>query len=507
MQSLGQIIPELLLGGNAALLLLVVALFGKKLSRRPWLYSVIAICGLVGAILHLLYQGSDMAALGTLFSGLLATDPLALFFKVTCMCAALFCVIISIRSRELSPSRNAEYFSLVLVAAMGMSFLVAANNLLMIYVSFETVSLCSYLLAGWDHRRVRSQEAGLKYVLFGSVASGIMLFGFSLLYGLTGSLNLQEINIVLSGAGSGLSSEHSSLLRISLILVLGGIGFKIAAVPFHMWCPDVYEGAPTPVAAFLSVGPKAAGFALLIRFFFGIFASTAAETSAFEVSSGDIPWLLVIAVFSVFSLLLGNFAALGQDNVKRMLAYSSIAHAGYALLGVLAGGKEGIASVMLYLGVYLLMNMGAFAVVSLVSDRRGSEDIRFFTGMGKEQPLLAVCMTVFLFSLTGLPPTAGFIGKFYLFSALVHNGGYWHMALALFGVLNAVVALYYYARIIKVMYFDKSGTETEAESEGVSAKASPGMFLIVVLALITLALGLYWQPLAELVDWAARIYP
>jgi NADH-quinone oxidoreductase subunit N len=257
-----------------------------------------------------------------------------------------------------------------------------------------------------------------------------------------------------------------------------------------MWCPDAYEGAPTPFTALLSVGPKAAGFAILIRFFWGIFPGV-----------DSIPWVLVIGIISAITMTVGNFIAIVQNNLKRLLAYSSIAHAGYLLMGVTAGGQDGFEAVSLYLLIYLIMNMGAFAVVSAVDRLHHSEDIRVYKGLGRRAPLLGLVMAIFLFSLTGLPPTAGFIGKLYLFAALVHQGGFWYMALAVVGIFNSVIALYYYARVLKTMYLEKTEEPVATVSVGNMATV-----MATLLAIPTVLFGIFWQPLAKMAQWSAQLF-
>jgi NADH-quinone oxidoreductase subunit N len=325
-----------------------------------------------------------------------------------------------------------------------------------------------------------------------------MQFGLSLLYGLFGNLNLQSLKIAILGSPmlDGEAGRWAALLAV--IFVLTGIGFKIAAVPFHHWCPDAYEGAPTPFTALLSVAPKIAGFALLLRLFYGMFLFPRSYDH-FLPESGQIPWVLVLMVLSALTMTLGNLAAILQNNLKRLLAYSSIAHAGYLLMGVVAGGTEGFSSVTLYAGVYVLMNLGAFSVVVAVEGATGSEDLKDWKGLGRKAPLLALCMAVFLFSLVGLPPTAGFVGKLYLFAALLKHGGDWFVVLAVVGIVNSVVSLYYYARVLKAMYLEAPG-QVESGAAGRSLAAG----VAFALAVPVLILGVFWQPLALVAEWSAR---
>jgi NADH-quinone oxidoreductase subunit N len=370
---------------------------------------------------------------------------------------------------------------------MGMMLLVASTDLLMIYLAFETMGILSYLLVGIKARDLRSGEAALKYVLYGAFTSGTMLFGFSLIFGLAGSTDLLEISQQVAAA-----SQHPQdriLLIVAVMFFLAGLLFKTASFPFHFWCPDVYEGAPTPITAFLSVGPKAAGFALFIRLFYPLFSS-AGEAGAYEAISG-LDWPSILALVSAITMTLGNLAAIHQNNLKRLLAYSSIAHAGYLLMGIVALSELGLRSVVFYLVVYLFMNLGAFAVVTLVASGGGSEEIHSYRGLGSRAPYVCVAMAIFLFSLIGLPPFAGFVGKVYLFAAVIYKKIYW---LALVAALNTVISLYYYLRVVKAMFLEKS-------TEPIQIQVSFGSQLILFALLVpTLGLGIYWQPLASVVS-------
>jgi NADH-quinone oxidoreductase subunit N len=359
----------------------------------------------------------------------------------------------------------------------------------MLYLSLETVSYVSYVLVGYTKEDRRAAEAGLKYVLFGSVSSGAMVFGLSMLYGLTGEMNLIRIGEALAG----MPGVEPAVL-IASFLVMAGIGYKIAAVPFHFWCPDVYEGAATPMTAFLSVAPKAAGFAMLARFTYHVFGQGGALTM--------IDWPLILAVVSALTMTLGNVIAIQQSNIKRLLAYSSIAHAGYLLMGLACIDRttgtlseRGLFGVLFYLCVYLFMNLGAFMVVIALRERITSEEeIDDYRGIGPRAPLLGVAMAIFLFSLTGLPPLAGFVGKFFLFAAVIEAELYW---LAVIGILNSVISLYYYARVLKAMYLE---APDDIESAPRLKLASSHSALLVVLAAPTVLLGVFWAPLANLVN-------
>jgi NADH-quinone oxidoreductase subunit N len=510
--SLRCILPELVLAGTAVGLFILAAVFHKPKKFAKILFPTLSCLGLLAAlailavgILHRVIPGEFSPSLqrwlathvlvcresSQLFSGLLTTDSLATVFRALVIFATALGVFLSLGSPSLPVARRNEYYGLLMVLALGMCLLAGANHLLMIYVALETVSLISYVLAGFDDRTQRSSEAGLKYVLFGGVASGIMLFGMSLIYGLFGTLTLPDLYLVLSRDGALQPIEQWAAL-LGFVFVLVGFGYKIAAVPFHMWCPDVYEGAPTPFTALLSVGPKAAGFAVLLRF-----SSLFWQTDAGANLGSAVPWVLIVGIVSAATMTLGNFAAIPQNNLKRLLAYSSIAHAGYILMGVAVGKSDGTSAAVLYLVVYLLMNLGAFAVVSAVDRAAGSEDIKVYYGLGRKAPVLALVMAVFLFSLTGLPPTAGFIGKLYLFAALIKNGGFWFVMLAVVGIINSVVSLYFYARVLRAMYLEKPSDVSTHYSQ-----KNPAAVLAVVLAVPVLILGIFWQPLATLASWS-----
>jgi NADH-quinone oxidoreductase subunit N len=379
-----------------------------------------------------------------------------------------------------------EYFSLLTAMTLGMTLMAGASNLIMMYIAIELTSLSSYLLAGYTRDADDSAEASLKYVIYGAVASGMMLYGMSIVFGLTGSLDLQGINRVLSGGDVSLPA-----LVIAGVLITVGFGYKISAVPFHFWTPDVYEGAPITITALLSVASKAAGFAMMIRFFMVTFVDTVmggGSAAGWGILNG-FEWTHLLAVMAVLTMTVGNLVAIWQNNLKRLLAYSSIAHAGYMLLGVAALSGAGISAVMVYFVVYLFMNLGAFYIVMMVADKTGTEDIAGYEGLGARSPFIAVAMTIFLLSLTGLPPTAGFIGKLYIFYALIDARLIW---LVVIGALNSVVSLYYYVRVIRGMFLK------EPAAGATQLRFSPAeIALTLVLLVPTLALGLYFGPLVE----------
>ncbi len=429
-----------------------------------------------------------------IFNGLLVVDPWATFFRYLFWTATGLAVLMAAPSREITKGRMGEYCALLLAIAVGLSLMTSSADLVTATLGLELVSIVSYALAGFRSRNRASAEAALKYVLYGGVASGLMLFGMSWLYGMTGTTSIvgsaELLNAFVARAGE--TPEAAGTVKvavvISLVLVLSGIGFKVASVPWHMWCPDVYEGAPTPFTAFLSVAPKAAGFGLLVRFTHGV------------VEGVDVPWSATIGVLAALTMTWGNVAALSQTNLKRLLAYSSIAHAGYLLMGLAASTPTGIEAVALYLVLYLFMNLGAFLAVGVVSRLEGEGVLYEFRGLVSRAPFTAIAMALFLFSLTGVPPLAGFVGKFYLVKALVDAGGPWHLALALVGLFNSVLSLYYYARVVKAMFVDRSPNTTKLE---VPASYN---FLLGFFALGVVAFGIYFEGLRRLASASAVMF-
>lgn len=502
--SMRLLAPAVVLGA-VALFLFLAAAFLRRREVGRWLFPGAALVGLGAALVTLLetvrlqYQPDSYNCLAggcTAFLGMLAYDPLSVFFQTLVMLGAAAAVTLAVGSPAVPQPRRGEYYGLIIAMTVGMCLLASANHLMMIYLALEAVSLCSYLLTGFD-TRMRSAEAGLKYALYGGVASAVMLFGMSLWYGLFGSLSLQSLHFGMLGSPALAPGENGAAV-VALLFMLAGFGFKIAAVPFHQWCPDAYEGAPTPIAALLSVAPKLAGFAVILRFAFNLlFDPRDPETLAYPPA--QLEWALwAIAALSALSMTIGNLAAIPQNNLKRLLAYSSIAHAGYLLMGVVGGSHGGIAAVSLYGAVYLLMNLGAFAVVAAVERATGSEDLLAFHGLSRRAPLLAVSMAVFLLSLTGLPPTAGFVGKVYLFASLLGDGGSLPVLLAVVGIVNTVISLYFYARVLRAMFL----LPPEPGFPERIAHGGAGM-LAAGLAGLTLILGVFFGPLAWLAEWSA----
>src|SRR6059058_4820522 len=487
----------------AVLAMFIQDLIVRRSPRRELVLTLAALfwLGVTAAALAITPEGDV-----PLFGGLLQHDPLRVFFGWLFLGAAALTVVIVPKSQQISPARLGEFLALLFALLLGMFLMASATDLLMIYLSVETVSLVSYVLTSFRQADRKANEAALKYVIYGGVASGVMLYGMSILYGLFGTTHVTGqggIGAQLADVTSRLFLAHAFggqpaaqlALAVAVVFVLAGVGYKIASVPFHMWCPDVYEGAPTPFTAFLSVGPKAAGFAVAIRFFFAAFERKLPGGAFAQV--GDVPWPAIIGIISAATMTLGNLTALVQTNLKRMLAYSSIAHAGYLLMGLAAASAAGVQSILVYLIVYVLMNVGAFLVVIAVANARGGEQISDFRGLSVAAPVTALTLAVFLFSLTGLPPLAGFTGKYLIFAALVQRGGFWNVILAVIGVLNSAISLFYYAKIIKAMYLDEPLDRTPMRV--------PRLYtgLLVALAVPVLALGVYWAPL---VRWAAAAF-
>ncbi|UCD37419.1 MAG: NADH-quinone oxidoreductase subunit N, partial [Fidelibacterota bacterium] len=409
------------------------------------------------------------------------------FFKWIFLLATAIIYIVSPYTKELDENPRHEYYLFMLVVVFGLFLMASALDLIIVYLSIEIVSIGSFILAGFLKRDPLSSESSLKYVIYGALSSGVMLYGLSLLFGIAGSTNIFDVQAALSGV-----PEQAHLtLAVALLLILTGFGYKIAMVPFHFWTPDVYQGAPTTITAYLSVAPKAAGFALALRVLGIVFGASPDMNMGTWMAIEGLPFGILIAIFSAATMTVGNIIAIQQSSVKRMLAYSSIAHAGYMLMAAAILSAQALSAIMFYLAVYLFMNLGAFLVAIFIHNIYGVDEIDEWKGLGFQAPAVAVAMGVFLFSLTGLPPTAGFVGKVYLFSVLVEARQFWW--LAVLGVLNSVVSLYYYVRILKVMFLD-------AEPTGKTVSDHPALTgTILVLMVPVLLFGVYWSPLINLV--------
>jgi NADH-quinone oxidoreductase subunit N len=419
-------LPEVAL----ALCGLVILLIGVIPKRDTFFPVSMAVIGaLVIAAALVIGQGE-----GTAFVGQYVSDAFSRFAKVLILLGAALGLVLALDFNERQGLARFEYAVLVLFATLGMLVMVSANDLMALYIGLELLSLSLYVVAAFDRDNPRSSEAGLKYFVLGALASGLLLYGSSLIYGFAGTTNFDRLADALA------APEVSTGVVVGLVFVLAGLAFKISAVPFHMWTPDVYEGAPTPVTAFFATAPKVAAVALLMRVLAGPFADLSAQ------------WGQVIWLCSAGSMILGAFAAIGQRNIKRLMAYSSIGHVGYALMGLAVVNDTGYRGVLVYMAIYVVMNLGTFAVlVAMRRDGRSLESIEDLSGLGRTDPAMALWMAVFMFSMAGIPPLAGFFGKLYVFLAAV-QAGYW--VLALIGIATSVVSSYYYLRIVKVMYFD-----------------------------------------------------
>lgn len=409
----------------------------------------------------------------TAFNGSLVIDHFALYFHWVLLITTLLVGFISYRFFEVRDEHHGEYYGLLMLTQCGMYFLASGTDLVTIFVGIETMAISFYVLVGFLRSDPRSNEAALKYLLLGAFSSGFLLYGFSLLYGISGSTRLGDISQAVANR-----DPFDPILYIALVTVAVGLLFKIAAVPFHMWAPDAYEGAPTVVTAFLAVGSKAASFAILLRLFVGPLASARAA------------WEPILIIAAVLSMTVGNFAAVTQTNTKRLLAYSSINHAGYMLLGLIAGNATGIQGVLIYTAVYVFMTVGAFLVIAVLNRQNlAGEDINDLAGLMKKSPAHAIWMLIFLISLSGIPPTGGFIGKYFIFLSLIEGGRY---ALAVIAVLYAAISVYFYFRMVKGMFVQQPDVEMPPLSTSFGTRLALG-----VSGAATLAIGVYPEPLVR----------
>jgi NADH-quinone oxidoreductase subunit N len=473
------ILPELVLT-ELALGILLWATVVKRENERVLAWASLASLAMTAALIPVAVSFSGNLPRAA-FGGMFTLDGFGIFFKVLTLVAAAVTILYSLRFVGTSPYPGGEYYALLLFSTVGMLFMASGTHLVSLYIALELMALSQYVLAGYFKRETKSVEAAAKYFVLGAFSSGVLLYGLSLVYGATGTLSLAGVSTALE------TSPRSGLLMVGVVLTACGMLFKIASAPFHVWAPDVYEGAPTPVSAFFAVGPKVAAYAIFARIFFAGFGPRADD------------WAPILAASAALTMVIGNVGALMQKNVKRLLGYSSIGHAGYALLGLLAykaGGAAGqpesfgLWAVMIYLCAYLLMTFGAFGLVVLLEAKGyAGESVDDFNGLWKRNPLAAGAMVVFLLSLAGIPPTAGFVGKYFLFSAAIKAG--WPL-LALLGVLMSAVSLFYYFRIVRAMYF------VEGEGE-LHWREEPAVAVAVGLCFVgTLAIGVLPQPLVAL---------
>ncbi|MHC5307308.1 NADH-quinone oxidoreductase subunit NuoN [Bartonella sp. LJL80] len=472
MAQLSLIFPELLVALGALVLLLIGVYSG---SRSYITITGLAIAVLVATIIVILVFPKD----GFFYNNALIIDPFSRYMKVLTLIGALFALIMSVGFARAEKFDKFEFPVLALLATLGMMFMISAGNMLSLYMGLELQSLALYVLAAINRDNVRSSEAGLKYFVLGALSSGMLLYGISLIYGFTGQIGFREIASVLNGEVPQLG------IIFGMVFVLAGLAFKISVVPFHMWTPDVYEGAPTPITAFFAGAPKIAAMALIIRVIVDSFLPLAG-------SQGVMPaWQQILVFMSIASMILGAFAAIGQSNVKRLMAYSSISHMGYALVGLAAGSAIGVQGVILYMTIYLAMTLGSFAFILGMRTRDGNvENIYDLAGLARTNPFMAVVMTIQLFSLASIPPMAGFFGKWYTFSAAVQAG---LTPLAIIGMVASVVGAFYYLRMIKIMWFD----EAKAGFVPLSGELKFVLALSGIFVLFYVFFGVYLAPLAE----------
>lgn len=436
---LSSIAPELIVCLTGLVVLTVGFISKRELGR------VLAYLSLTGIAVAFVTVLACWGRTESGFSQMVILDSFALFVHAVLLLAAGVTILISLDYIGQEGLEHYEYYALMLFAIFGMMLMAAAQDLIMIFLGLETMSISIYVLAGWRKDHPKGHEAALKYLLLGVFSSAFLLYGIALIYGSTGSTQLRGIAEFLSFGGTPASGR---MLLTGMALLIVGFGFKVASVPFHMWTPDVYEGAPTPITAYMAAGVKAAGFAAFLRVFF------------YSLESLQADWSMILWVIAVATMTLGNVVALAQENIKRMLAYSSIAHAGYILVGMVAGGDIASASILYYLLSYTLMNLGAFAVVTLFG-RKGEENVLVedYRGIGYRYPVLGAAMALFMFSMAGIPPTAGFMAKFYVFSAAVAKGYIWLVVIA---VLNSLVSVYYYFRVTMKIYMQAPERDLEA---------------------------------------------
>ena len=480
--DMGHIVPEIMLS-IGVILVLMMDLFGAREKTRQMGYVTL---GVLAATLTAVLMGCVPTGSQSVFRGMLVADSFGYFFQVLLLLGSIICIPMVRMHRAFNGMRMGEFYALLLGSIVGMFLMVRSANLLMVYLGIEFASLTCYLLTAYIKSDQKAAEGGLKYVIYGSVSSGMMIYGMSLIYGLTGTLDV-------AGVANGLivAQTVDTTLVIAGLLAFAGFAYKISAFPMHFWCPDVYEGAPVPFTAFLSVISKAAGFAVFIRFLWAYTAEGSYELTLPGDATLAINWPIIIGVIAAITMTLGNLSALFQTNLKRMLAYSSIAHAGYLLMGAAAlfpasaHDPAGWQPIAFYLLVYLFMNLGAFLVVTIVANQGGGEEVDDYRGMLTRNKLLAVALMFFFLSLIGLPPTAGFIGKLQLLQVTLENGLVW---LAVIAGINTAISVYYYWRVVKVMMIDKA-----READAPVVLESPVRAFVCALLAPILILGVFFD--------------
>ena len=486
------LLPEVIVTA-AAFIVITLDIMWKGDRRSITILPWVALAGTILALLSVLSLWpavSSAVGVATDPDGvvtMMAVDKMALFFKILALLTVALVSLSAVEYVEKHTPFGGEFFGLTLFAGLSLMLLSSSTNLVMIYLAIEFLSITSYILTGFLRQDNRSVEAAVKYFLYGALASGVMLYGFSLLFGATGSVDLATIATTL-----GSSPDNGLLVVASVILILAGFGFKIALVPFHQWSPDAYEGAPTPITAFLSVGPKVAGFAVLIR------------VLVVALPDYSVNWTAVLSLVAILTMTVGNLIALWQTNMKRMLAYSSIAQAGYMLIGVAAWTARptessllgGVDATMFFLLAYLFTNLGVFAVAIVLENKMGTANISDYAGLIRRSPFLSIALLVFFLSLIGIPPTGGFMGKFFVLGAALDQGLY---DLAIFGILNSVISVYYYFGVAKQVFFTQGEDESPIQA-GMVMNA-----VVTVTMVMTLIIALYGQPFIQLASESADI--
>lgn len=489
LHSISHFYPEIVL----VVTLCVIIIGDLLIKRKGHITGWILFAGVMVSGIFLLQQTGWSSSL---FYDSVAADPFSLFFKLILTISTLFVILFSVKSADLDAysSRISEYYMLIAGMLLGMFLMVSSTNLLMMYLAFELTSISSYVLVGFTKKSLKSSEASIKYIIYGAVSSGVMIYGISLLVGITGATDIYSINTALAAG-----IDQSLVLSLSILMIIVGLGFKIAVVPFHFWAPDVYEGAPVTITAYLSVASKIAAFAMMIRFFrISFFEVGAAEINGIWTLFEGLNWNLILAVLAALAMIAGNLTALRQDNIKRMLAYSSIAHAGYMLMGLVIMTNEGISAILIYAFIYMFMNLGAFYVVMIFSNKVQTESIEAYKGLGHRAPLMGVALTIFLIALTGFPPTAGFIAKLYIFGAAISAG--WFLLVFIAGI-TTVISLFYYIRVVRNMYFYKPAEgEIQLEFE-MSTK-----IILILLLIPVLVMGVYFTPVFELARHSIQMF-
>ena len=465
--NMSLIMPEILLTVLACLIF-VVDLFVSKENK-----ALLGWLGVAGLLIVILNCFGLWGTNEVIFSGMYTVDNFSIFLKILFAAITILTILISLKYLTVEEINMGEYYGLIITATLGMVVMAGGNDLITIYLGLELMSLSLYVLSGFIRRDPKSQEAALKYFLLGAFTSGLLLYGMALLYGITGTTNLSEISKYLVDG----NITYSVPLILSMVLMVAGFGFKISFVPFHMWVPDVYEGAPTSVTAYMSVGTKVAGFAALMRIFL------------VGISILQPHWIILLWVLSVMTMTIGNIVAIAQKSLKRMLAYSSIAHAGYILIGFIAGNEIGLAGVLFYFIAYMFMNIGAFTMIILLcKEGNRGDQISDFAGIAKTNPMVALAFVVFFMSLAGIPPTAGFVGKLYIFAAAIQAKYIWLLIIA---VINSAISVYYYFSVVMAMYMK------EPEKDIVITHTPVLKFALLLMVIGVIALGVYPGPFID----------